>query len=381
MKALVLSGGGAKGSYEIGVWKALRKLNIKFDIVTGTSVGALNGAIITQNSYLKALNIWKKINFGMLFEEESIEYKNNLELYKIYGRNFLKNGGMNTDKIEALVNRVIKKDKFYRSKINFGLVTYDYRTKKPLELEKKEIPKELLSDYLIASASCYPAFKKKEINGKEYIDGGYYDNLPINLALKMGATEIIAIDLRAPGIKKLTKERVNIDIIRPNNKLSNFLEFSEKSAKRNLILGYNDTLKYFHKLEGGKYSFKLGHIEKNKKRIKGQFKYLLEEILNTKKLVTEVEKIVTKDNNRENELLLKLMEELASELKLEDTKIYSYRKFNHLLKKNLKNSFNLKEIDLYKLLNRKDYKSIRKEMFINPIRVLKAIYLYIICEG
>ena len=54
MKALVLSGGGAKGSYQIGVWKALRELNIHFDIITGTSSGALNGALMTQNSYHKA---------------------------------------------------------------------------------------------------------------------------------------------------------------------------------------------------------------------------------------------------------------------------------------------------------------------------------------
>ena len=69
MKALVLSGGGSKGSYQIGVWKALKKLHIKFDIVTGTSVGALNGALITQKSYFKAINLWKKINLKLLFGE------------------------------------------------------------------------------------------------------------------------------------------------------------------------------------------------------------------------------------------------------------------------------------------------------------------------
>ena len=42
-RAIVLSGGGSKGSYQIGVWKALRKLKIDYQIVTGTSVGALNG--------------------------------------------------------------------------------------------------------------------------------------------------------------------------------------------------------------------------------------------------------------------------------------------------------------------------------------------------
>ena len=47
-RAVVLSGGGSKGSYEIGVWKALRRLHIKYDIVTGTSIGALNGALMTQ---------------------------------------------------------------------------------------------------------------------------------------------------------------------------------------------------------------------------------------------------------------------------------------------------------------------------------------------
>ena len=55
MKALVLSGGGSKGAYQIGAWKALKKLHIKFDIVTGTSVGALNGALVTQKSYRKAI--------------------------------------------------------------------------------------------------------------------------------------------------------------------------------------------------------------------------------------------------------------------------------------------------------------------------------------
>ena len=67
MRALVLSGGGAKGSYQIGVWKALRQLGIKFDLVTGTSSGAINGALIVQGSYFKALSIWNKLNFNNIF--------------------------------------------------------------------------------------------------------------------------------------------------------------------------------------------------------------------------------------------------------------------------------------------------------------------------
>ena len=103
MRALVLSGGGSKGSYEIGVWKALRKLHIKFDIVTGTSIGALNCALITQKSYYKALKLWNTVNLELLFGEQAANKKNDLEIMKMYGKEFLKNGGMDVKEINKLI--------------------------------------------------------------------------------------------------------------------------------------------------------------------------------------------------------------------------------------------------------------------------------------
>ena len=46
--AIALEGGGAKGAYEIGVWKALDEAGIKFNAVAGTSVGSMNGALISK---------------------------------------------------------------------------------------------------------------------------------------------------------------------------------------------------------------------------------------------------------------------------------------------------------------------------------------------
>ena len=267
MKALVLSGGGSKGSYQIGVWKALKKLHIKFDIVTGTSVGALNGALVTQKSYHKAIRLWKKLNLKLLFGENAIDSKDDLDVMKMYGNNFIKHGGMEVKELENLIEKEINYKKFLKSKINYGLVTFNLTNKKPIQMTKKEIPENLIGDYLMASASCYPAFKKKEIEGKKYIDGGIFDNLPINLAIDMGADEIIAVDLSAPGLNRKQKKDVPIIKIKPNNKLTNFLNFYEEGAKRNIKLGYNDTLKKFNKLEGKKYTFKKGSIEKNKKNI------------------------------------------------------------------------------------------------------------------
>ena len=306
MKALVLSGGGSKGSYQIGVWKALKKLHIKFDIVTGTSVGALNGALITQKSYRKAIKLWKKINLKLLFGENAVNSTNDLDVMKMYGREFIKNGGMEVKELESLIEKEINYKKLLKSNINYGLITFNLTTKKPIQITKKEIPKHLIGDYLMASASCYPAFKQKEIEGNKYIDGGIFDNLPINLAISMGADEIIAVDLSAPGLNRKPKKSLPTTTIKPNNKLTNFLNFYEEGAKRNIKLGYNDTLKKFNKLEGNKYTFKKGTLEKNKKKHLETFKYILETILNNEKSIETFQKLINYSKKSKTEMIDKI---------------------------------------------------------------------------
>ena len=109
--AVVLSGGGSKGSYELGVWKALRHLHIKYDIVTGTSIGALNGALMTEKSYFKAKKIWKKLNLEYLFNKLPKSNKD-IDVLKLFGDNFLKHGGMEIKKIETIIEKNINKKNF-----------------------------------------------------------------------------------------------------------------------------------------------------------------------------------------------------------------------------------------------------------------------------
>ncbi len=71
--ALVLAGGGSRGSYELGVWQALREMDIDIDIVTGTSIGAINGALIAQGDYDTAVELWNKIETSHVFEVEMDE--------------------------------------------------------------------------------------------------------------------------------------------------------------------------------------------------------------------------------------------------------------------------------------------------------------------
>ena len=68
-RAVVFSGGGAKGGYQIGAWKALNELGFKPDIVTGTSVGALNGALMALDKYDDAYDIWYNMGMDTVFAQ------------------------------------------------------------------------------------------------------------------------------------------------------------------------------------------------------------------------------------------------------------------------------------------------------------------------
>ena len=362
MRAVVLSGGGSKGSYQIGVWKALRKLKIKYDIVTGTSVGALNGALMVQNKFHKACKLWKEINMSTLFGEDIKNPKTKKELVKIYRTNFFKNGGMEVVELQNLVDKNINKDTFFKSKINYGLVTINLSGKKALQLEKSKIKQEKLSDYLIASASCYPAFQAKDIDGKKYIDGGMFDNLPINLAVKLGADEIIAVDLCAPGVKQRVKDKKNLKIttIKPNNKLSNFLNFNEEEAKINIKYGYNDAMKIFDKFYGKKYTFKKRHFIHISEDYKQVYIKKVEDILHNKRLLTLDVNLIDTD------FILRVAEEAGKIFNIDDFKIYSFKKYNKLLMKKvktiIKSDKNNKKINniinLYNACSSNNYKDI-----------------------
>lgn len=381
MKAIVLSGGGSKGSYQIGVWRALRKLHIKYDIVTGTSVGALNGALMVQNKFHKAIKLWSKINMQLLFGDEATNSTKITDVLNMYRINFFKNGGMDVKILEDVIDKYIDKDTFYNSKINFGLVAVNLSGKKAVQMKKKDIPKDKLTDYLMASASCYPAFQKKDIDGNKFIDGGIFDNMPINLAIDLGADSIIAVDLCAPGVKARPKKHVDTITIKPNNKLTNFLNFYEEGSIRNIRFGYNDTMKVFGKYKGYKYTFKKKNIDEAISEYHKLFIHNLNQILNSEKLI----KLIDVNLIDTEKLIIKTAEEIGLLLEFDETKIYKFRKFNKkLLKEFKKNKVNSKKIstikELYEMMLKKDYKLLRTTGILHPKEFIEALYLYTISE-
>lgn len=386
-RAIVLSGGGGKGAYQIGVWKALRKLKIKYDIVTGTSVGALNGAYMVQQDYIKALLVWKKMNFGRVYDTDVSSDINTVqgkkEMATMYAKGIIMDGGMNIDNLNELVDKSLNEYKFRKSNIDFGLVTVNLTDLKPIEIRKEDIPIGEVKDYLMASSTCYPVFKKKEIASKTYIDGGMYDNLPINLAISMGAEEIVAVDLKAVGIKQKVKDKnIKIITISPRNKINSFLVFDTKASLRAIKLGYNDTMKTLGKLDGNKFTFKKGQLDKNYRKYHTRFIGIAHSIFHFNRNKGLMDKIVTVSafnklfkgsNDKElGKLMFQTIEYLGKIFDMNEENIYDMRIYNRVLldKMSKENLEEVKNIDkLVKVGNVKQ--------LINTKKIIEYIFVKI----
>lgn len=147
-------------------------------------------------------------------------------------------------------------EKYKQSPIQYGLVTVKYPNLQGLELSDQDFEPSLAIHYALASASCFPVFPVYSIDQQAYIDGGYFDNLPISLALKMGAEHIIAIDLNQVPTHSHFTHRPNIQMILPSHDLGNFLDFNRDVLDQRIELGYLDTMKAFHQFRGYQYAFK-----------------------------------------------------------------------------------------------------------------------------
>ncbi len=357
MYGLVLEGGGAKGAYQIGAFKALQELGLEIGAVAGTSVGALNGAMIVQGDIEKAYEMWQNISPSKVIEIDELRLKElkarhlktgNLSYYFKRLREILGDGGLDVSPLRNLLVENIDEEKLRQSPMDLGIVTVSLSDMKPLELFIEDIPTGQLVDYLMASSGL-PVFKQEPLGGKRFIDGGFHDNLPVNLLVSKGYTDIIAIRTFGPGRhQKINNRDLKIQYISPVDDLGGVLHFDGDMARRNLKLGYYDALRVFRGLQGKHYyltpdkeeDFFLQVLtawpEKSVLSI-GEImgchslpckRMLFEQIIPR---LIEMLKMERKANYAELSVLL--LEELASRYQVERFKVYSLEEFLAEIKK------------------------------------------------
>lgn len=259
---LVFAGGGIRGAYQIGVWKALKEMNIDICAVAGASIGAINGALFVQDAFDTAHELWDKIAVeDVICVSPELENETNLlklrNVFKLAGE-IRKNDGLDTKPLENLLDKIIDEDAIRNSDTDFVLTTYSLTDKKLLFMSKDDIPQGKLVRYLLAS-SCLPVFKPKKIDGKTLIDGGMADNMPLDAVIKKGISDIITVNVKGIGFYRDVNTSgcniINIECKKPH---MGTLEFDSAGIKNSMTEGYLDCKKAFGRLFGDDAYFNIG---------------------------------------------------------------------------------------------------------------------------
>jgi NTE family protein len=155
---LVLSGGGARGFAHIGVVKALQEKNISWDLISGTSAGAMIGVFLADGfSPNEILEIFK-------------EY----ELLGIFNFFSLKPGLLSLDKLKKLLETNLRSKTFEQLNMPFYVTATDYNSGKQKIFSSGDLVQPIL-----AASSIPVLFPVVYIEGVPYVDGGISSNLPV----------------------------------------------------------------------------------------------------------------------------------------------------------------------------------------------------------
>ena len=260
---LVLEGGGAKGAYQIGAWKALREEGVKIKGIAGASVGSLNGALICMDDLDRAEEIWKNIDYSQVMSVsnetmEALKKKDfkSLNLQELIAKGFqlVKDGGFDITPLKDLIANVVGDEaKIVDSDRELYSVTYSVSDHKELVVDLRKGEIGTVKDMLLASA-YFLAFKNEKLGGKRYMDGGGFNNVPLDVLIDHGYEDIIVIRIYGWGADKERVVKIpdgtKVYHIAPRQDLGGILEFDKKQARKNLTLGYYDAKRFLYDLAG-----------------------------------------------------------------------------------------------------------------------------------
>lgn len=258
---LVLGGGGARGCYEVGAWQAFQDCGISFQCVSGTSIGAIVGALYTQQTIEPLIRFVHELQPSHIvadmpaIPENFEEIVANRDQLFAFLRGYMKEG-TDISPLRDSLSRMFDYDRFMASPIDFACMTFNVTTMKGEAFYKKDMTKDDAVDIILASASCFPAFPMAKIHDDLYIDGGFENNLPIQLCQTMGADDFVVIDVHGPGrVRRIDDDSRLIKRIQPLLPIGNFLDFSQAQAVRSLRIGYLETMKYYNRFCGYLFTF------------------------------------------------------------------------------------------------------------------------------
>ncbi len=243
---LVLSGGGAKGLAHIGVLKVMEEAGVKVDIIGGSSMGAVVGALYAAGYTANQLDsIFHEINFNILLQDElprsamTFYERKDAEKYAItlpfddFNVSF-PSGYSKGQNVYNLMSRLTlhlkdKKD-FSKLPVPFFTVATDMETGEEVILDKGYLPQAIS-----ASAAIPTLFSPVLVDGRLLTDGGVMNNYPVEELKRRGADYIIGVDVQDTLVGK---EKLNsvLEIFTQINNFRTIHDMREKIPKTDIYI-------------------------------------------------------------------------------------------------------------------------------------------------
>jgi len=243
---LVLGGGGGKGAYQIGVWKALREYKIDkyINYVSGTSIGSLNSLLFLTGDLDNAINVWANITRETALTKKSVKDI------------FFKKSLYSRDGFIDLAEKNVNFEKISNSKVkSFVIAT-------PVSKHVEGAPtnfclngksKDEILKYVLASSAIPVIFEPVVINGIKYRDGYMVDNNPVRVLKDQGCKLIFVVPLKEFSIASecADENTTVIDFVSPYNDygiIDGTLDFVSDRAKMRMNHGYELAKQLIEKL-------------------------------------------------------------------------------------------------------------------------------------
>lgn len=232
---LVLAGGGAKGAYQIGVWRALREAGLESRIgaVSGTSIGALNMALFVQGDLRKAEQLWASV--GMSHASP-------------FGRSPTDGGGSAFGRTREGLQRLIKAnldlDAVGASDLPAFACCDNGSGPEYLCLNRK--PAARIMQILLASSAVPFVYAPVEMDGKKYSDGAFgkaEENVPVRRLIALGFQKLLVVHLDPEQLVDTTDpEFAGVQFVQvlPSRDLGTPASFQWTNAMERIGLGYRD---------------------------------------------------------------------------------------------------------------------------------------------
>ena len=266
---VVLSGGGAKGAYEVGALQAMEEYDVSDKIygISGTSIGALNTLVFSSGGVCSLRSLWNNVRFSTVISKK--EHENISDVKEIIKSQFTASsysepqGFYTQDAIKNMLQSKVDFDKIHLSKSDIFVCAYNLTKHSTEYFSLKKLSDDDIIDVVLASSAIPHVYDPIMFKGDLYVDGGINDPLygiissdttPVKPLIDLNLDIIFVIHLKAEKAEHTyTLDKSRLIHIYPSRPLepikgAGTMMFTHGSINEKIALGYSDTSKVLSSL-------------------------------------------------------------------------------------------------------------------------------------